>query len=441
MFRHAARFAALACAVLTPYSASAEDWPQWLGPKRDGVWNESGVATKFPAGGPKILWRQKVSHGYSGPAVSGDKVFVTDYLTTGAAPEPMPQTRDKLQGKERILCFNAKTGEPLWKHEYDCAYEVSYPNGPRCTPTVDGDRVYTLGAEGNLVCLNVADGQVVWSKDLKKAYSAPTPLWGFSGHPLVDGNKLICLVGGEGSVAVAFDKATGKELWKALSAPEPGYAPPTIITSGGKRQVVIWHSKAVNSLDPETGAVYWTQPLEPSYGMAIAAPIQVGDQLFATAYQETAALFKLASNEPAASVVWKGDRDTAIYCANSTPIIDEGVVYGVDARKGDLRAVSLKDGKVLWSKFMATADDRRAAHGTAFLAKNGDHYFLLCETGDLVIAKLTPESYTELARAKLVEPTSSAFGRPVVWSCPAYAHKCIFARNDEEIVCASLAAE
>ena len=122
----------------------------------------------------------------------------------------------------------------LWTHAYDRTYKISYPGGPRCTPTVDGERVYTLGAEGDLRCLNVADGTLVWSKDLTAEYKFDTPVWGFAGHPLVAGDLLYCLVGGEGSVAVAFDKATGREVWRALTASEPGYCPPTMITHGGQ---------------------------------------------------------------------------------------------------------------------------------------------------------------------------------------------------------------
>src|SRR5262249_4638015 len=126
--------------------------------------------------------------------------------------------RPKVTGKERVLCLDAANGNVLWKHEYDCPYEISYPGGPRCTPTVHDGKVYALGAEGNLVCLDAKKGDVIWSKDFKKDYGAKTAIWGYASHPLMDGRRLVCVVGGEGSVAVAFDKDTGKELWKSLSA-------------------------------------------------------------------------------------------------------------------------------------------------------------------------------------------------------------------------------
>ena len=420
----------------------ADDWPQWMGPNRADIWRETGIVETFPEGGPKILWRTPIAGGYAGPAVVGNKVFVSDYVKTGGEAVNNPGQRAELQGKERVLCLNAKSGEILWKHEYDCPYSISYPAGPRATPTVHQGKVYTLGAEGNLFCLNANTGKEIWSKDLKSEYNTPAPVWGFCGHPLIEGNKLICLVGGEGSVAVAFDKDTGEELWRALSAPEPGYCPPTLVFAAGKRQLLIWHAVSLNSLDPESGEVYWTQPLKPDYGMSVTAPRQAGDYLYASGIGTVADLFKLDRTKPAAEVVWTGEQDTAVYCSNSTPLIEGGIIYGNDCGLGDLRAVRLEDGERLWSTFEpTTGGDRRASHGTAFLTKHGDRYFLFSETGDLIIARLSPEAYEEISRAHLIEPTGESFGRPVVWSHPAYANKCVYIRNDKEIICASLAAE
>src|SRR4029079_15599930 len=134
------------------------------------------------------------------------------------------------------------------------------PAGPRCTPTVHEGKVYALGAEGNLLCLDAASGKPVWSKDFQKDYKATTALWGYSSHPLVDGMKLICVVGGEGSVAVAFNKDTGKEVWKAINSKDPGYTSPSIIEAGGRRQLLIWHPEAICSLDPESGKEFWSVP-------------------------------------------------------------------------------------------------------------------------------------------------------------------------------------
>ena len=174
--------------------------------------------------------------------------------------------------------------------------------------------------------------------------------------------------------------------------------------------------------------------------MSIAAPRQAGDYLFASGIGAVGALMKLDRDKPGAEVVWKGNRNSAVYCANSTPVIDDGIIYGADCDKGCLRAVRLKDGERLWETFEPTSGgERRQSHGTAFLVKNGDRYFLMSENGELIIARLTPEKYAELGRTRLLEPTGEAFGRSVVWSHPAFAGRCVFARNDKELVCVSLA--
>jgi outer membrane protein assembly factor BamB len=438
------RFVRIALLVLLfPLLASAargDDWPQWLGPQRDSVWRETGILDKFPEGGPKAAWRIPIAGGYAGPAVADGRVYVTDYVRSEGKSSNNPGGRDQLKGKERVQCFSAAEGKPLWKHEYDCPYSISYASGPRCTPTVQGGKVYTLGAEGNLFCLDAVKGTEVWSKDLKKEYKTETPLWGFCGHPLIEGQKLICLVGGQGTVAVAFDKDTGKELWRALSAKEPGYCPPTVIEASGKRQLLIWHPEALNSLDPETGKSYWSVPLVPRYGMSITPPRRLGDHLFASGIGNVGAVLKLAKDKPGAEVVWRGKSDNAVYCANSAPFLEDGVIYGCDCMVGSLRGVKLETGERLWETFAPTTGGKRGPHGTAFIVKNGDRFFLMSETGHLIIARLTPKGYEEISRCKLLEPTITTFGRDVVWSHPAFANKSIYARNDKELICVPLAA-
>ncbi len=420
--------------------AQAEDWPQWLGPTRNSVWNEQGTVDKFPEQGLPVKWRASVSLGYSGPAVAKGKVYVTDYMRETGDTSNNPGQRRELTGKERVLCFNAEDGKPIWEHEDSVAYKISYPSGPRCTPTVSDDKVYTLGAEGNLLCLDANKGNVVWSKELKKEYKTDSPQWGFCGAPLVDGQKLIVLVGGQGSVAVAFDKDTGKELWKALSASESGYCPPSIIEAGGKRQLIIWSADDVNGLDPETGSAYWTQALKPNYGMSIAIPQKHGDYLFASGIGGVGALFKLDKDKPGAAVVWRGTNKNALYSANTTPVIDdEGVLYGADCQSGQFIAMKLENGDRLWTSFAPTTNTRRGGHGTAFIVRNGDKYFLFSETGDLILAHLSGKSYDEISRFHVIDPTGECFSRDVVWSHPAFANKCCFARNDKELVCVSLA--
>jgi outer membrane protein assembly factor BamB len=433
-------FSAAILLALSTHFAGAADWPQWMGEKRDGIWRESGIVDEFPEGGPVIKWRVPINGGYAGPAVAGGRVYVMDYVRSAGDPKPDPNARSEVKGKERVLCLNAADGKEIWKHEYDCPYKISFASGPRCTPTVDGGKVYALGAEGNLFCLSADKGKVLWSHDFKTDYKAQTPQWGFTGHPLVDGEKLICLVGGPGSVAVAFNKNTGKEIWKALSAKDQGYSPPSIIEAGGTRQLLIWHSEAINSLDPESGKEYWTVPLKPMYGMSIMTPRKFGDYLYAGGIGEVSLLLKLAKGKPAAEEVWRGEKTSSVYSVCSTPLVDDdGTMYGV-CQRGQLRAVELATGNRLWETLKPTTGGERPLNsGTAFLVKNGDRYFIISETGDLIIAKLSPKAYEEISRTHLLDPTSDCFGRSVVWSHPAFADKCIFARNDKEIVCASLA--
>jgi outer membrane protein assembly factor BamB len=300
--------------------------------------------------------------------------------------------------------------------------------------------VYTLGTEGHLFCLDAVRGTVLWAHDFKKEYQVETPRWGFAAHPLIDGQRLICLVGGPGSVAVAFDRDMGKEVWRALSAREMGYCPPTLIEAGGQRQLLIWHAEALNSLNPETGKLYWSVPLEPNYGMAIAAPRQFGPYLFAGGVGDRSVLLRLAGDRPAAEVVWRGKPLTSVYPVNSTPFLEAGYLYGVDT-KGALRAVKLETGQRLWATLAPTTGGDPGLAGTAFLVKQGSRFFLFSETGHLIIARLSPKGYDEISRAKILEPTGKAFNRRVVWSHPAFAQRCVFARNDRELVCVSLAAE
>ena len=436
--------------VLSVSSAAVrgDDWPQWMGPARDGVWRETGIVKAIPPAGLPVKWRTEVKGGYSGPAVADGRVYLMDYERREGAVANAPNDRNSLAGRERVLCLDAATGRVIWKHDYECPYAISYASGPRCTPTVADGKVYTLGAEGNLFCLDATTGRVIWSKDFKKDYAAPTPLWGFCGHPLVDGNRLVCLVGGAGSVAVAFDKDTGRELWRALSASESGYCPPSIIESAGMRQLVIWDADNLNALDPATGTVLWSQPLKPAYGMSIMAP-QVaatprGQVLFASGIGRVGALYTLAADKPGASVAWRGDPKSAVYCANSTPFIAGDTLYGCDCETGFLTAVDLATGQRLWETGEPTLGNRRGRHGTAFLVRQGnaagdDRTWLFSETGDLILARLTPAAYEELGRAHLVAPTNECFGREVVWSHPAFAGRCIFVRNDRELICVSLA--
>jgi outer membrane protein assembly factor BamB len=431
-----------------------DDWPQWLGPKRDGVWREMGIIEKFPKAGPKVLWRTPIGGGYSGPAVAGDQIFVTDRVLAADAKNPASGfNKDQIPGKERVLCLDDATGKIIWEHAYDCTYDVQYPSGPRTTPVVAEGKVYTLGTMGDLLCLNVADGKVEWSRNLMKEYQAPAQIWGFSAHPLLDGDKLICLVGGEGSLVVAFHKDTGKELWKSLSASHAGYCPPMIFEAGGKRQLIIWHPQAIVSLDPESGKEYWSQKFEVKADLTIPTPRKDGDRLFISSFYNGSMMLKLDSSKPAATVLWKGKAQSempkltdGLHSIISTPYFRGDYIYGV-CSYGELRGLRADTGERLWQTFQATTGAGEERWSNAFIVPQGDHFFLFNEHGNLIIARLTPRGYEEISRAHLLEPTNMmvTMQRPkdhpaVLWSHPAFAHRSVYARNDKEIIRVSLAA-
>ncbi|MGB7326558.1 MAG: PQQ-binding-like beta-propeller repeat protein [Rubripirellula sp.] len=420
----------------------ADNWPGWMGPTRDGVYREKGIIDEVPAEGLKVKWRMPIAGGYAGPAVAGGRVFVFDYQKTAGEAFNNPGERANLQGQERLTVLEAGSGKQLWQYAYDCPYSISYPAGPRCTPTVDGEHVYILGSEGDLQALRVTDGELVWKRSLKDDFSADVPIWGFSAHPLVDGDLLYTMVGGDGQGIVAFDKLTGEVKWKAIDS-AAGYCPPSIIEHGGARQLIAYTPTSVTSLDPVTGKQYWSIPIEPSYEMSIARPMVDGDLMYASGIRTEAVMIELANDSPNAKEIWRGEPKNAVHSANATPIFADGVVYGTDCDQGSLIAVDAKDGSRLWSTFEATKPDEKRfiKHGTAFLTRvaDTDRYLIFSETGDLQMAKLTAAGYEDLGRFHVLEPTSECFGRSVVWSHPAYSGQTVFARNDKEIVAVDLA--
>ncbi len=426
--------------------AFADDWPQWFGPQRDSEWRESGILKKFPATGLKVRWRTPIGPGYTGPAVANGRVFVMDrQLADGAKNPENPFKQGLIPGNERVICLDERNGKILWKHEYDCGYTVSYAKGPRATPTVDGDRVYTLGAEGNLYCLNVQNGDVIWSRDFKKDYGAKTPTWGFAAHPLVDGERLICTVGGDGSAVVAFDKRTGKEIWRALTTKNIAYCPPVIYRAGGTRQLIIWHISAIESLNPDSGEVYWTHPWAVRGGGAIAMPRKFGNNLFLSTFFNGSLMLGLDPDKPGVSELWRSpkvsEKDTVhLHALSGTPWLEAGHIYGV-CNYGQFRCLRMSDGKRVWESLEPLGLDRPRRNATAFIIKHENRFFIVNDGGALVIARLSPAGFEEIDRTRLIEPTDKDANRPIVWSHPAFANRSVYARNDREIICASLAAE
>jgi outer membrane protein assembly factor BamB len=412
----------------------AEDWPEWRGKGRSGVWAESGVLDKFPEKGLTPIWRTPVHSGFAGPAVSDGRVFVTDFIRSVGK-----------KGTERALCLDEKSGEILWKREWEADYQgIGYDTGPRATPTVDGDRVYVVGGSGRLLCLSARTGVVVWQKDYVRDYGAQMPTWGIANSALVDGDRLIAIVGGQPDAKVmAFDKMTGKEIWRALSSDsEQGYSQPLITKAGGVRQLIIWHPAAISSLDPATGKTYWQQPFRVHLGASVATPVLSGSRLLVSSFNNGSMLLDLSKGK--ASLVWKGKSDSEIntdglHALINTPVIDGDYIYGI-CSYGQFRCLSLKTGERVWETMAVTKEKARWASG--FIVRHGDRYFINNDRGELIIAKLSPEGYQEISRAQLIKPTSNPGNRRelgvVNWSHPAYANRHIIARNDEEIISVSL---
>lgn len=417
-------------------AAVAEDWPQWMGKNRDNRWQAKNIIDKFPSGGPKIVWRSPVAGGYSGPAVVGNRIYVTDFVSDGN-PKVDNFNRAALDGTERVLCLDTTTGKELWKHQYPVTYAISYPAGPRCTPVVDEGKVYTLGAEGMLLCFDAASGKVVWQKNLPKDYSTKSALWGYAAHPLIDGPRLICIVGGKGSHTVAFDKATGKELWRFGTATEQGYSPPTIIQAAGVRQLILANPNAVNAVVPETGKLLWTAPYEATNGSIIMSPVVIGDYLFIGGYSNHNLLLKLSQDKPGATVIAKDKSKKFVSPVNVQPFVDGDTIYGMD-QKGDMLAFRLPEGDHLWTS-TDVVGGRSMGSETAFLVKHEDRFFMFTEKGELVMARLSPKGVSVIDRAKVIEPTNNAFGRDVVWCAPAFAGTRMYVRNDSECICVELA--
>jgi outer membrane protein assembly factor BamB len=413
----------------------AEDWPNWMGPNRDNVWNIAKPPQSLPSGSLKAKWTAPVAGGYSGPSVVGNRIYVTD-LVTKADAKVDNFGRKSFDGTERVLCFDANTGKAIWKHETNVTYAISYPAGPRCTPVVDGGNVYTLGAEGDLFCFEAQTGKVVWSRKLKDDYKTNSALWGYAAHPLIDGDNLITLAGGEGSHTVCLNKKTGKEVWRFGTAPEQGYSPPSIITAGGVRQLILPNPSAINSVDPATGKLYWTIPYEASNGSIIMVPIQVGKYLFVAGYSDKNLLIELDATSPKAKEVWRNVAKKALSPVNVQPMAIGDVVYGMD-QSGEMIAFKIDTGERLWETSKPIGR-RPVGSGTAFLVRSGDLFYLFNELGELVVAKMNPQGFEEISREKIIEQTNNAFGREVVWCPPAFANGCIYVRNDEKLICVPL---
>jgi outer membrane protein assembly factor BamB len=411
---------------------NAEDWPQWRGAKRDGVWREDGVVEHFDKKRLEPKWSAEIGPGYSGPTVAAGRVYVTDRQT-----EPK-QT-------ERVWCFDAKTGAEIWKREYDCPYSISYQAGPRASVTIDDGRAYALGAMGHLHVYDSGSGEVLWKKDLNDIYKIRMPIWGISAAPLIYEGLVILHIGGDdGACIVALDAKTGDEKWKALRD-RAQYSAPTIVRQGEQDVLICWTGDSVAGLNPRDGTVHWRVVMTPrNMPIGIATPVVEGDRLFVTSFYDGSLMLQLDQGEPKVKELWRrcgpSERDTdALQSIIATPVFKGDHIYGVDSY-GELRCLDAATGDRIWEDLTATP---KARWSNIHIVAHGEKYWMFNERGELVIAQLSPEGFTEVDRTKLIDPTEEQLRMRggVCWAHPAFADRQIFVRNDNVLSAFDLSAK
>jgi len=392
----------LACAV------RAHDWPQLLGPARNGIYAGTNLLSTWPKEGPGVLWRKDVGQGFSGPISASNRVILLH----------------RVDDKERVECFEAASGSQLWSFDYPTTYrdDFGFDEGPRATPTISGNRVYTYGAEGILHCIDFATGQKLWGVDCKTEFGARKGFFGIAGSPLIAGSLLLLDVGGTKAGIVAFDRETGKVAWKT-AASETSYSSPATATINGKARAFFFRREGLEAIEPATGKVLWDFPWRPSMDASVnaATPIIVGDLIFiSTSYGRGAAALRFGESKP--EVVWSGDDQLSNHYATS--VHREGYLYGYHGRQEhgcDLRCVELKTGKVMWTV-------ERFGAGTVMIA--GADLLLLTDKGELIKAPANPSGFKPVSRAQVLGLDTRAY--------PALASGLFVARDKRRLVCVDL---
>jgi outer membrane protein assembly factor BamB len=384
--------------------AVSGDWPQWRGPNRDGVSGETGLLISWPEKGPKQLWQAKATAGYSSLAVAGGRGYCL--LQDGQ--------------EEAAVCWDAESGQELWRFPYSCEYKNSQGHGPRSTPTVDADRVYTVGATGILHCLKTADGNKIWRHDLNSEFSAAVPTWGVSFSPLIEGDLVLTNPGGtNGSSIVAFNKITGEIVWKNLDDPA-AYSSPVAVTIDGKRQVLFFTSSGLVSVAPEDGALLWRYPWDTRFGANVATPIVVSRYVFISSnYDKGCALLDVSSSADGswqARPVYEHNRMRNHF---STSVYYQEHLYGFDDTT--LVCMNFRTGKVLWK-------EKDFKKGSLLIADG--KLIILGESGTLALAEATPTAYVKIS--------SFQFSRAKCWTVPVLANGRLYVRDEEKIVCYDL---
>ncbi len=393
----------LSSAPATVLNSVEDHWPQWRGINRDGISEEGGLLSEWPQQGLPVLWKVAGGDGFSSLAISDGRVYTF-------------VDRDKT---EWAVCLNADSGEELWKVSTSPSFEdPEGGDGARATPTVDGSRVYFLGATGALRCLDKKTGATLWQRNILKDFNASNLNWGVSTSPLLEGDLLLVNVGGPGASVVAFDKTTGKVVWKAHDD-VAGYASPLPITVEGIREIVFFGGKAVFGLSPEDGTLHWRHEWLTTSEMNIATPIFSDPLLFVSSGRGTGSgLFRMSreGNGVSAEVLWTKKLMQNHY--NGCILVGD-YLYGFD--NSILKCMRLEDGEEIWA-------DRSVGKGSLIAAQG--HLFILGEQGDVAMAKATPEGYQELGRMKILDYKS--------WTPPSLAGGRLYLRDQQNIACLDL---
>lgn len=401
--------------------AAAGDWPSLLGPHGDGKSPETGIVKTWGENGPPLLWHASAGEGYAAPAVADGRVFLFD----------------RHGDRDRLTCLDARTGAERWRAEYATDYEDMYgfSNGPRATPVVDGDRVYTLGAGGLLRCLRVADGSVVWEVDTTSAFGVVQNFFGAGSTPVVEGDLLIAAIGGSpqeanGSALVAFDKLSGKVRWRA-GDDLASYSSPVVVTIGKRRWGFLFARGGLIGFEPASGKIDFHFPFRARKLESVNAsnPVVVGDTVFVTeSYGPGSALLRV---RPGGFEVLRRDanpREQSMSCHFMTPIEHAGYLYGSSGQssgEAELRAVELASGKLAW---------REPGLGRATLLYADGHLVVLGESGRLLLVEATPERYHVVADATPMLPAAEGetpvrLLPPPAWSPPALSRGVLYLRG------------
>jgi outer membrane protein assembly factor BamB len=395
-------------------TARAGDWPQWLGPNRDGALSE--VVSPWKAA-PRVVWRAPVGEGNSSPVVADGRVFL--------------HAKVKDKDEEEVFVLDARNGTELWRKSYPrAAFKSLYGNGPRATPAVAGNLVYTFGITGVLTCYETATGVQKWQVDTLKEFAARNLFFGMACSPLVEGDLVLVNVGGKGASIVAFDKNSGQAIWKSLDD-GASYSSPIAFGEGPARQVVFLTQQGLVSLKPSDGSVFWKFPLVDKLLESSTTPARCGDILVASSitYGSVGLHLENKDDRPAASEMWKNEALTSYF---STPIaVGTDHIYMVTGTKppaifnqAKLHCLDAKTGKDLWPKPKVVGQ----YHAT--LLRTGDSKLLMLEeAGSLVLLDPDPKEYKELARSKVCGHT---------WAHPALANGRLYVRDDKEVICLKL---